>query len=102
LPATDHATVAGSPSAAKSDYVLIVDGSAAFANHLESELASAGLETVRVSDVETARQMLVAMSPGAVVLDLRFAGLPRTDLLTRLSAESASRVSVVVLEALTR
>lgn len=97
-PATDQANVTGSTSIAKSDYVLIVDGSAAFANLLESELASAGLKTHRVPDAKSA----IKTSPRAVVIDLRFAGLPGNGLIARLRKDSAPLVSVVMLEAPSR
>jgi DNA-binding response OmpR family regulator len=97
-PATDQANVTGSASVAKSDYVLIVDGTAEFTNLLESELASAGLETHRFPDAKSA----VETSPRAVVIDLRFAGLPGADVIARLRKDSAPHVSIVMLEARSR
>lgn len=92
-------TLPVAPDLTKSDYVLIVDGDAAFARLLKAELATAGLETLRVPDTETAHQMLIGTSPRAIVIDLRFAGLPGTDLLTRLRPEHDAHVPVVVLAA---
>ena len=82
---------------AKSDYVLIVDGDATFARLLKTELARVGLETLRASDAETARQMLADTSPRAIVVDLRLAGLPGEDFLARLHAVPGKRPQVVVL-----
>jgi CheY-like chemotaxis protein len=81
----------------KSDYVLIVDGDAAFARLLKAELASVGLEGLRASDAEAARQMLAETSPRAIVLDLRFAGLPVTDFIARLGPNPGTRPPLVVL-----
>ena len=83
----------------KSDYVLIVDGDAAFARLLKTELAAVGLKTIRACDAETAQQMLAETSPRAIVLDLTFAGLPGTDLLSRLRPDHIAGVPVVVLAA---
>jgi len=81
----------------KSGYVLIVDGDAAFARLLKTELTAVGLETLRVSDAETAQQMLVDTSPQAIVLDLGLAGLPGEGFLDRLCAAAGARPPVVVL-----
>ena len=81
----------------KSGYVLIVDGDAAFARLLKTELTAVGLETLRVSDAETAQQMLVDTSPQAIVLDLGLAGLPGDGFLARLCAAPGTRPPVVVL-----
>ena len=83
----------------RSDYVLIVDGDAAFAKLLKTELALTGLETLRASDAETAEQMLAGTSPRAVVLDLRYAGLPTSDFLARLRADRGASVPIVMLAA---
>lgn len=93
-PATDQTNVTGSTSIAKSDYVLIVDGGTAFANLLESELASAGLATHRVPNAKSAIQT----SPRAVVIDLRRAGLPGADLTARPRNDSAPLIRVAMLE----
>jgi orotidine-5'-phosphate decarboxylase len=61
----------------KSDYLLIIDGEAPFAAKLTAELAAVGLETIRASDAESAKQLL-ARSRTPVVLDLRYAALPIT------------------------
>ena len=84
-------------SVTKSDYVLIVDGDAAFAKLLKTELAATGLDTLRASDAETAERMLAGTSPRAVVLDLRYAGLPTTDFLKRLRQDSGTSLPVVML-----
>jgi CheY-like chemotaxis protein len=81
----------------KSDYVLIVDGDAAFARLLKTELASGGLETLRASDAETAQKMLVVSAPQAIVLDLGLAGLPGEGFLARLRSAPGMRPPVVVL-----
>jgi DNA-binding response OmpR family regulator len=81
----------------QSDYVLIVDGDAAFARLLKTELASVGLQTLRASDAETARKMLADTSPRAIVLDLSAAGRPGEDLLAQLQTASGKRPQVVVL-----
>ncbi len=83
----------------KSDYVLIVDGDAAFARLLKTELAAVGLETLRASDAETAAQLLAGTSPRAVILDLRFAGLPGTEFLARLRPDRSTQVPIVMLAA---
>ena len=59
---------------ARSDYVLIVDSDAQFATQLKTELATVGLEALRVADAEAARQILIDLSPQPVILDLRVAG----------------------------
>jgi Osmosensitive K+ channel histidine kinase len=82
-----------------SDYVLIVDGDAAFARLLKTELAAIGLETLRASDSETAAQLLAGTSPRAVILDLRFAGLPGTDFLARVRSDRNTQVPIVMLAA---
>ena len=94
-----HFTLPLAQSVGRSDYVLIVDGDAAFAKLLKTELALTGLETLRASDAETAEQMLAATSPRAVVLDLRYAGLPTTDFLARLRADRGASVPIVMLAA---
>jgi CheY-like chemotaxis protein len=76
----------------KSDYVLIVDGDAAFAKLLKAELANVGLETLRASDAESAHKMLVDTSPRAIVLDLRFA-----DVLARQPLNPGAHRPIVVL-----
>lgn len=81
----------------KSGYVLIVDGDAAFARLLKTELATVGLETLRASDEETAQQMLMGTSPQAIVLDLGLGGLDGEGLLARLRAAPGTRPPVVVL-----
>ena len=86
-------------SVTRSDYILIVDGDAAFARLLKTELATVGLETLRASDAETAEQMLARTSPRAVVLDLRYAGLPLTDFLARLRPDAGTHVPIVMLAA---
>jgi DNA-binding response OmpR family regulator len=58
----------------RSDYVLIVDSDAPLARQLETELATVGLEALRVADAEAAQQVLIELSPRAIVLDLRVAG----------------------------
>ncbi|MEA2655933.1 MAG: hypothetical protein QOI23_1298 [Chloroflexota bacterium] len=78
----------------RSDYVLIVDGDAAFARLLKTELANVGVETLRASDTETAKQLLMETSPRAIVLDLRLAGL-----LDGHRADPVPRIPVVVLAA---
>jgi len=83
----------------KSDYVLIVDGDSAFARLLKTELAAVGLDTLRASDVETAAQLLAGTSPRAVILDLRFAGLPGTEFLARLRPDRSMQVPIVMLAA---
>jgi CheY-like chemotaxis protein len=83
----------------KSDYVLIVDGDAAFARLLKTELAAVGLETLRASDAETAAQLLAGTSPRAVILDLRFAGLPGTEFLARMRPDRSTQVPIVMLAA---
>jgi ActR/RegA family two-component response regulator len=92
LAATHQPDVTG--GTARSDYVLIVDGDAAFARLLKTELATVGLETLRVSDTETAQQIFVDASPRAIVLDLRLVGLPTSQ------ADSAQPAPIV--EALSR
>jgi DNA-binding response OmpR family regulator len=76
------------------DYLLIVDGDAAFARLLKTELATIGLETLRVADIAAAQQLLEKTSPRAIVLDLRFVGLPTS------RADSAQ--SAPIIEALSR
>jgi DNA-binding response OmpR family regulator len=83
----------------KSDYVLIVDGDAAFARLLKTELAAIGLETLRASDAETAAQLLAGTSPRAIILDLRFAGLLGTEFLARLRSDRSTQVPIVMLAA---
>jgi len=61
----------------KADYLLIVNGYGRFASLLRSELEAAGIETLRASDRESAKQMLMRRSPRTVVLDIRHAGLPK-------------------------
>jgi response regulator RpfG family c-di-GMP phosphodiesterase len=60
----------------RADYVLIVDDGAAFTRLLKTELATIGLETLRVADAAAAQQLLEKTSPSAIVLDLRSVGLP--------------------------
>jgi CheY-like chemotaxis protein len=74
LAATHQPDITG--GTARSDYVLIVDGEAAFARLLKTELATIGLETLRVADSAAAQQLLEKTSPRAIVLDLRLVGLP--------------------------
>jgi hypothetical protein len=74
LAATHQPNITG--GSARADYVLIVDGDAAFARLLKTELATIGLETLRVADTAAAQQLLERTSPRAIVLDLRFVGLP--------------------------
>jgi CheY-like chemotaxis protein len=81
----------------KSDYVLIVDPDATFARLLKAELASVGLDTLRASDAETARQMLMDTSPRAIVLDLRLAEIPGQGLLSGLQEAPGKRPHLVVL-----
>jgi DNA-binding response OmpR family regulator len=58
----------------RSDYVLIVDSDAQFGTQLKTELATVGLEALRVADAEAAKQILIDLSPRPIVLDLRLAG----------------------------
>jgi CheY-like chemotaxis protein len=83
----------------KSDYVLIVDSDAAFARLLKAELAATGIEALRASDPETAAQLLAASSPRAVIVDLRFAGLPGTEFLARLRPDPSTNAPIVLLAA---
>lgn len=92
LAATHQPDIAGGTMLA--DYVLIVDGDAAFAGLLKTELATVGLEALRVADTAAAQQLLEKTSPRAIVLDLRFVGLPTSQ------AESAQ--SAPIGEALSR
>jgi ActR/RegA family two-component response regulator len=64
----------GSRDLTRSDYLLIVDSDAPFAMQLKTELATVGLEALRVADAEAAQQILVELSPQAIVVDLRLAG----------------------------
>ena len=74
LAATHRPNITGATT--RADYVLIVDDDAAFARLLKTELATAGLETLRVADAAAAQQLLEKTSPRAIVLDLRFVGAP--------------------------
>jgi len=78
----------------RADYVLIVDGDAAFARLLKTELATVGLETLRVADTAAAQQLLEKTSPRAIVLDLRLVGLP--------TSQADSAQSAPIAEALSR
>ena len=92
LAATHQPNITGGTT--RADYFLIVDDDAAFAGLLKTELATIGLETLRVADTAAAQQLLEKTSPRAIVLDLRFVGLPTSP------AESAQ--SAPIAEALSR
>ena len=62
----------------KSDYLLILDSQTPFATKLMAELAAAGLQACRVSDTESAKQLVSRKSRPTLVLDLRYAALPLT------------------------
>jgi PleD family two-component response regulator len=92
LAATHQPNITGGTG--RADYVLIVDGDAPFARLLKTELATIGLETLRVADTAAAQQLLESTSPQAIVLDLRFVELPTNQ------ADSAQ--SAPITEALSR
>ena len=82
---------------ATSGDVLIVEDDLGFAKLIKAEFALNGLSTVRASDAETAQEMLVHMSPRAIILDLMLPGLQGEDFLARIWAEGRKRFPVVVL-----
>lgn len=86
------------PEALSGD-VLIVEDDPGFASLMRAEFAAEGLSTVRADDAETAEQMLLDVTPRAIILDLSLPGLQGEDFLARMRANGGKRLPVVVLTA---
>ena len=84
-----------SPEAAD---VLIVEDDAGFARLLQEQFVARGMTAVRAPDAETAERLLKAgMKPRSVIADLVLPGEQGEDFVTRLGADHANAVPVVVL-----
>jgi PAS domain S-box-containing protein len=84
-----------SPDAAD---VLIVEDDTGFARLLQEQFVARGMTTVRTADAETAERLLKqGMKPRAVVADLMLPGLQGEEFVTRLAAEGAGALPVLVL-----
>ena len=83
-------------AAAKSGDVLIVEDDAGFARLLEAELAVKDVSSVWAPDAETAEQLIVQMSPRAVVVDLLLPGLSGEEFINRLRSHGSAAPIVVV------
>jgi PAS domain S-box-containing protein len=78
--------------------VLIVEDDSGFARLLQEQFVARGMTTVRTADAETAERLLKqGMKPRAVVADLMLPGLQGEEFVTRLGAEGAPAVPVLVL-----
>jgi CheY-like chemotaxis protein len=86
------------PEAMSGD-VLIVEDDPGFASLMRAEFAAEGLSTVRADDAETAEQLLMDVTPRAIILDLALPGLQGEDFLARMRAGGGKRLPVVVLTA---
>jgi PAS domain S-box-containing protein len=78
--------------------VLIVEDDTGYARLLQEQFVARGMSTVRTADAETAERLLKqGMKPRAVVADLMLPGVQGEEFVTRLGADGAVAVPVLVL-----
>jgi PAS domain S-box-containing protein len=78
--------------------VLIVEDDVGYARLLQEQFVARGLTAVRAGDAETAERLLKeGMKPRSVVTDLVLPGVQGEEFLTRLGADAASAVPILVL-----